>query len=169
MKIARLIFLSALALILSSSVIFAEEKAPSAKKASRKDMTNKEMAADIVKNLNKEDEILNFIPGLKKEADAMGNVSYTYEGRQLEGLDRGVLDKIFIRVRNEALRIRTDKLNRQLESINRAQQAERQAQQIERIDMIANPPAQPPRPPQTPPSNYQVPKVPPAPPAPVRR
>ena len=117
--------------------------------------------------LEHEEEILSFIPGLKKEKDAEGKVFYAYQGVKLSDMDRKELDKLFNKVQQEAVRIRTEKLNRQLESIRQAEQATRAAQQAART---ATPPPQPPKAPAPPPATPQIPKTPPPPPpAPPRR
>lgn len=131
----------------------------------RKDMTKTELAADIKKNLEQEDSIMNMVPGLEKKADPDGKEYYSYQGTRLEDLDKDTLDKIFGRVRNEALRLRTDKLNRQIETVRRASAVTVAAPRV---------PAPPPVPPAV--SNVpntsreaQPPSRPAAPPAPPRR
>jgi len=96
-----------------------EMKAAAASKKQRKDMTKAELAADITKNLNREESILNMIPGLEKKSGPEGKEYYTYKGTKLEDIDRDTLDKIFGKVRSEALRLRTDKVNRQIETVHR--------------------------------------------------
>lgn len=138
-----------------------EVKKAGAPKKQRKDMTKGELAADITKNLDREDAILDLVQGLEKKIDPDGKDYYTYQGGRLEDLDRDTLDNIFGRVRSEALRLRTDKLNRQIETVRRA----------ETIQRISRPPLPPPvanLPPQVP-RAVQPPSRPAQPPAPPRR
>lgn len=128
------------------------------------DLTVPELTEYIEGVLDYEEEILNFIPELKKEEDATGNVFYTYEGVRLSELDMEKLDKVFVRVRNEDVRIRTERMNEQLQSIQRSQQAIMAAQQASRASVIVTPPPQPPQAPPTPSSASQIPKPPPPPP-----
>lgn len=142
-----------------------EVKKPEPPRKERKDMTMSELAEDITDNLDREDSILNMVPGLEKKSDPDGKEYYTYQGTRLQDLDRDTLDKVFGRVRSEALRIRTDNINRQLETIRGANRA------------IVSIPQPPPRaqvaPPAAPPSQAQripqPPQRPPAPPSPTRR
>lgn len=141
--------------------------APPAKKT----YTKEEMIAHIKETLDHEEEILNFIPGLKKATTEKGESLYTFEGAKLEELNNEKFDKLFSRVNQEATRIRTDRLNRQLETIRRAQQITSAAGGPARVPA---PPPQPPRVysapniPHTPPSVPQPPRVPAPPPAPRR-
>ncbi len=122
----------------------------------KKIYTKEEMVTQIKKILDIEEEILNFIPGLKKATTEKGESFYTYEGLKLEELDKEKLSKIFTRVRQEATRIRTDRLSRQLETIRRAQQL---------TDAAAGGPARVPAVPPQPPRVYTAPGVPPVPPS----
>lgn len=126
-----------------------------------KDMTKDELIKEMKSILASENEILGRIPGLKAEKDANGEEFYTYQGVRLEAVDRGQLEKIYSRIRSEALRIRTDRINRQLETIKRTQR------------IATPPPALPPsgaKIPPTPPTTPRIPKSPPkAPPLPPRR
>ena len=136
------------------------KKAETPRKA-RKDMTKSELADIIVRDLDREESILNLVPGLEKKSDSEGKEYYTYNGTKLEGLDRDTLDKIYGRVRNEALRLRTDKLNRQIETVRRVNSTRVMVPQVPRT-------AIPPKinvPPQTPARTVQPPSRPPAPPA----
>lgn len=137
-------------------------KEPATKMKTRTAMTSAELAEHIKGMLEHEDEILNFIPDLKKEKDSAGNIFYTYQGLKIENMDKERLDKLFSRIQNEAVRVRTERLNKQLESIRQAQQASIAAQQASRVPTVVTPP-RPPQPPPTPP------KPPPPPPAPPRR
>lgn len=140
-----------------------KQAAPKAKKA--KDMTAEELAADITDMLDTDDEIMSFVPGLKKEKDQLGNVFYTYMGLRLERLPREKLENLFRRVRQERVRLRTERITRQLESIRQAQQAAAIAQQASRIPRVVTPPPQPPRIPSSP-AQTQIPKTPQLPPTP---
>ena len=141
-----------------------EAKKAEAPRKERKDMTKDELAADITKNLGREESILNLVPGLEKKSGSEGKEYYTYQGTRFEDLDKDTLDKIFGRVRNEALRLRTDKLNRQIETVRRAGAMAAAVPQTPRMPV---PPAVN-IPPQTP-KSVQPPSKPPAPPAPPRR
>jgi len=136
----------------------------------KKAYTKEEMVADVKETLDDEEELLNFIPGLKKATTEKGESLYTYEGMKLEELDQEKLRKIFTRVRQEATRIRTDRLNRQLETIRRTQQLTAVAAGGAPRVPVA-PPAPPrilstPNVPSAPPS---IPRPPSPPPAPPRR
>lgn len=148
-----IIFLLALGLIISSSICQAAEK----KAAAKKELTKQELVAHLKMMLEHEDEVLSFIPELKKEKDAKGNISYLYKGKKIEDIDEKSLRGLYSRTQNELTRIRTERLNKQLESIRRADQAARAAQQASRIPRVVTPPQQPPSPP-------QIPKQPPQPP-----
>ena len=141
-----------------------ETKKIEAPKKERKSMTKGELAADIIKNLDREDSILGLVPGLEKKSGPGGKEYYAYQGTMLQDLDKETLDKIFGRVRNEALRLRTDKLNRQLETVRRASVTGAVVSQAPRSPVpqaINNPPRIP--------RTIQPPPKPPAPPAPPRR
>jgi len=153
-KIAVLI-ISLLALS-APSVFSAEKKNEAAKTVPEKELTKTDLIEHIKGNLDHIQEILNFIPGLKKEVDPTGSAIYTYQGGKIEDLDREQLIKLYSRINSEAVRIRTEKLNRQLESIMRANELTRQANQSARIP---TPPLAPPQPPV-----LYVPPQPPSPP-----
>lgn len=139
-----------------------------------KEMTKDEMLKRMKDILHREEDVMNFIPGLKSEKDAEGNIYYTYQGTKIENLDKATLTKIFGRVRTEAVRLRTDRLTKQLENLRRIQQLTGNAG-----NPAARIPATPPRPPAAihvppvqvtvPPNPPQIPKAPPVPPAPPRR
>ena len=133
-------------------------------KRTRKDLTKEELIQYIKDRLDREEGVLNFVPELKKETDAAGNMYYAYQGTRLENLDKEKLDKLFLRVQNELVRIRTERLNRQLESIRRIQRLTTQ-QQVPRVPNVAIPPP-PPQIPQNPPAAIQVPRTPSSPPSP---
>ncbi len=126
--------------------------------------TKEDIAKQIKDELDSEDELLNFIPEIKKVKDEDGKESYIYKGLKLEDLDMETLEGLLIRVNNQALVIRTDRINRQLETI-------RQTQNVQRTMMVPRqvptpPPTaltQPPQVPSTPPKSPQPP------PAPARR
>ncbi len=141
-------------------------KEPAATQTARIEMTPIMMAERIAETLLHEDEILNFIPGLKKEKVSDGKDFYTYQGVKIDELDKEKLQELYNKVNNEAVRIRTERLNRQLESINQAHQATIAAQQALRVP---RPVAPPPQPPPTNPTVVQPPKPPPMPPVPPRR
>ncbi|MFA6141822.1 MAG: hypothetical protein WC738_00810 [Candidatus Omnitrophota bacterium] len=84
--------------------------------------TREEMIADVKEILDDEEEILNFVPGLKKSVAEKDKSLYTYEGLKLEDLDKEKLKKMFTRVRQEAARLRANRLNEQIENIRRNQQ-----------------------------------------------
>jgi len=146
-----------------STAGWTEEKADKAKRT-RKDLTKEELVQYIKDRLDREEEVLNFIPELKKETDAAGNMYYAYQGVRLENLDKEKLDKLFLRVQNELVRIRTERLNRQLESIRRIQRLTTQ-QQVPRVPNVTIPPPTP-QIPRNPPATIQVPRTPSSPPSP---
>lgn len=139
----------------------------------KKTYTKEEMIADLKENLDDEEEILNFIPGLKKITTEKGESYYTYEGLKLEDLDKEKLNKIFTRARQETTRIRTNKLNEQLENIRRNQRLTAAAGGgVPRVPVT--PPTPPrmfsaPNVPSAPPPVPQPPRTPTPPPAPPRR
>ena len=90
---------------------------------SLKKMTPAEIAGRIKETVDTFEEILKYIPELKKEKDDKGAVSYTYQGIKIESLDRDKLEKLYGRVRNEAVRMQTDRLNRQMDFLKRANRA----------------------------------------------
>jgi len=147
------------------------KEGPAVPKKAVKDMTKADVTEEIKRILGREEEIINLIPGFKMERDDKGNIYYTYNGVRLEKLDKGELDKILGRTKNEAVRIRSERLNQQLETIRRAQQLNAGVQQAARPPTVpVPPPPQPPRVPQPPQTVNQPPKTPPAPPpAPPKR
>jgi len=104
-----------------------KEGAKMAPAKTMKEMTPAELSEDMARTLDSYQEILSYMPGLKKEQDQNGKAVYTYQGIQLDSLDKETLEKLSGRVRNEAVRIRTDRLNRQMQMIRRAQQMSRNA------------------------------------------
>lgn len=91
-----------------------------------KELTVPELIKNIKTNLENLEEIISFIPGLKKETDAAGKITYTYNGKNIEKLDKEELAKLNSRVSTEAVRVRTDRINRQLEMIRRTEQMSKQ-------------------------------------------
>jgi len=136
-------------------------------------MTKEEIADRIAKALDRREEVLNFVQDLKKEKGPDGNVFYTFQGVKITDLDRGLLEKLYVRVRQEVVRINTERLTKQIESINRANQLSRVAQQPPQVPSVPRVITAPPRLPALPPvvqQTPQIPKNPPTPPpAPPRR
>ncbi len=123
--------------------------AETAQSAPKRELTKQEMVGRIEDNLTNLEEISGFIPGLKKETDATGkNVSYAYNGKKIEDLDKEELTRLYGRISSEAVRVRTDRINRQLAQIRQIEQLSRQNNQIARIPRV---PTQPPRIPAPPP------------------
>lgn len=104
----------------------AKEEAP---KASIKEWTKEEMLKDINQTLQSEREVLNYIPELKMSKEG----AFTYQGVPLESLDKEKLEKVFARVRQQALLIRTNRMNRQMESIRQIQRTQNINRQMEII------------------------------------
>ena len=134
------------------------EKPAELKKAAEpeKPLTRADKLKSIQGNLENLPEILSFVPGIKKEADAAGKATYTYQGKKIEDLDDEQLGKLYARVGNEGVRLRTERLNRQLDTIRRAEQVNRQNRQLMLPPRVPTPPYQPPKIPQIP----QTPKIP---------
>lgn len=141
----------------------AQEKA---KEKEVKEPTKEDFLLRLKMMLEHEDEIIGFVPGLKKEKDAQGVVSYTYKGARVEDLNDKDLRTLYAKVQNELNRIRMERLNKQLEAIRQAEQSRRAAEQASKAPRVMTPPPQPPRTPPQPPS---TPKPPPAPPQPPRQ
>ena len=156
MRKRRIAALTAFVVALCAHSVFSEQAAfevkavPQKTEAAKpsKELTMAEMVEHIKGNLDRIEEILTFIPEIKKEIDPAGNVTYTYQGKSLEDLDKEELTKLDARVSNEAVRLRTERLNRQLESIRRANQMTHQARQVIQVPKI---PAPPPKVPKAPP------------------
>ena len=134
-------------------------------KKPRKDMTKEELAAEIIKALDRYESILNVVPGLAKSKGQDGKNIYTYNGSKLTDLDKETLDSIYGRVRNEALIRRMENINRQLDMVRRTQSS---------AIRVPQPPPSQPRPPAvftnpSTPNIPQAPKTPSGPPAPPRR
>ena len=126
------------------------------KRPPEKKYTKDEMVNTIKDILDDEEEMLGFMPSMKKETDEKGLAIYRFDGTKLEDLDDVILKKLFNKVRQEVTRIRTDRLNRQLENIRRNQQLTTGAGRT---------PAQIPAPPPSIPQVHAAPKAPPAPPS----
>lgn len=146
-----------------------DKKAPAAKE--KKEFTKEELLERINGTLEYNDEVVNFIKGLRKEADPQGKVFYSLEGVRLENLDKDQLTKVLRQVQSQVARINAERIAKQLESIQQTQRAIAATQAAGRISNISTPPSVP-KPPQVPPVPTQVPKAqqaPPAPPAPPRK
>ncbi len=126
-----------------------------------KEPTKEDLVLHLKMMLEHEDEVIGFVPGLKKEKDAKGAVSYSYQGIRIEDLNDKDLRVLYAKTQNELNRIRMERLNKQLEAIRQAEQSRRAAEQATKVPRLVTPPAQPPRVPPQPPS---IPKPPPAPP-----
>ncbi len=129
-----------------------KESSPASPKAKRaKDMTAQELADGITKALNRSKDVINYIPGFKKEKDPEGKDYYTYKEVALEKMDKEALAALYGRVRQERNRLNTERINRQLANIQQAQQAANIANQASRIPKVPVLPAQPPKAPPAPP------------------
>lgn len=119
-------------------------------------MSKEELVAEIKDELDREDEIPSYIPGLGMQRAADGTPQYSFaQGgsvKALEDLDQDLLRNLLTRVRQTATKINTDRIQKQLETI-------RQAQRLQTM----RPPEPPPRPPQVP-QTPSVPRQPPQPP-----
>src|SRR3989338_8713809 len=79
----------------SADISFAAQEKAAAKKAEsqiqkteeRKEPTREDLIERLKATLEHEDEIMGFIPGLKKEKDVKGNIIYTYQSIKIEDLD----------------------------------------------------------------------------------
>ena len=129
-----------------------KESSPASQKAKMaKDMTAQELADGITKALNRSNDVMNYIPGFKKEKDPEGKDYYTYKGVALEKMDKEALAALYGRVHQERTRLNTERINRQLATIQQAQQAANIANQASRIPKVHVPTAQPPKAPPAPP------------------
>lgn len=137
-----------------------ESPKPTVKDAAKpkKELTKGDFIEHIKGRLDRTKEIMNFIPGLKRETDTAGKASYAYQGKKLEDIDKEELKKLYFRVNEEGVRLQTERLTKQLENIRRANELTRQIQQVNKI----------PTAPQQPPAVY-IPPQPPAPPAAVQQ
>ncbi|MDO8525584.1 MAG: hypothetical protein Q7S07_03760 [Candidatus Omnitrophota bacterium] len=156
--------ISFLMIFLASSGICADTKSPEAKApepskpdrsssaAPDKELTKREMVDRINSNLDSFPEILNFVPGLKKETGPAGKITYTYHGKNIGALEAEQLSGIYSRVNNESVRLRTDRINRQLDNIRRIDEINRQNRQLIRTPKIPTPPPRLPKIPRIPPA-----------------
>ncbi|MDP3804577.1 MAG: hypothetical protein Q8Q87_03375 [Candidatus Omnitrophota bacterium] len=137
MRKIKIILLSvAIVSFLFVNLAFSEEKKPAPAQQvvkEKKEMTKDEILTELKETLKDEEEILDYIPELKKGRGEDGKEFYTYQGARLEDLEKEKLEKILGRVNNQAVMIRTDRINRQLEVI-------RQTQRIQAAPRIAAPP-----------------------------
>ena len=139
-------------------------------RSAKKEFTKKEMLEHALVTLEHEEEVLSYIPELRKEKGSDGKILYRYKGTRLEDLDEKKTMEVFRRINNEAARIRAERLNKQLENIRRTQQAVSSAQQAAQQRIVTPPPVV--RPPYTPPSvpkPPQIPQIPKPPPQPPTR
>jgi hypothetical protein len=148
-----------LALFLAASAVFA---ALNGKPRSAKEMTVEELADGITKVLDQTEEVMDFVPGFKKDKDPAGGVFYTYKGARLEKMEKDILAALYVRVRQERTRLNTERITKQLETIRNVQRATAITNQVSRPPAVVTPPATPPQP-------VTVPKAPPAPPPSTRR
>lgn len=128
-------------------------------------LSKEELIKSIKETIQHEQDILNFIPELKKRVMPDGQEILTYHGTSIDDLDKEKVQQVSVRVHNEAARIRAERLNRQLENIRQIQQTVQQTQQATR--QITQPPKVP-----TPPQVVQPPqppKIPAPPPQPPKR
>jgi len=139
------------------------EEAEAKARKDRSAMTKEELLADIRDNLDSEDEILNYVPSLKKSQDAEGKNIYLFHGVLLKDVSRDGLEKLSVTVAQISTKIRTDRIVNQLESIRQAQSVSRM-QNIMRPPRIVTPPAQPPQTPRAPSPTANIPSAPPSPP-----
>ena len=152
-----------------------EESAPPQGKNPFKDMTEAELAERITGLIDRFEEIMDFIPGLKQEQDPGGAHFYAYKGTRLDKLDKEQLVSLYKRVTQQRTRITTERISRQLEQIRQSNQAAEVARQTAlRAQIVIAPfvppqaPYRPPQPPQPPPTT-QIPRTPPPPPPQIRR
>jgi hypothetical protein len=129
-----------------------------------KEMSTDEIVEHIGMILDRGDEVMDFIPGLKLEKDPSGVEYYTYNGVRLEKLEKDKLIALNNKIQQEKTRLNAERINKQLESIRQAQQASNAA----RIQAISRPPQPPPSPPRVQQSQPTPPRAPVVPPS-VRR
>ena len=130
-----------------------------------KNMTKEELIKEINSEIQNEDEILDYIPSLKKMKDESGKeyLAYNEGGRifKLDELDRVKLESLLTRIYNQATILQAERINTQLATIREIQNINRQAATVPRP--VPSAPRTPPQPPPAPP------KAPPAVPAQPRR
>lgn len=161
-------------LCLTALSVCAEEPAKPSVKAAQTEVGTKEMIDYITAVSERGDEVMDYVPGFRKETDPSGTVYYTYNGTRLEKLDKDKLASLYSRIQAERSRLNADRISRQMEAVRQAQQAQQAAnatRQIPKVPQAVNQPPKPPAP--TPPSSSQipraVPKAPPGPPPSPRR
>ncbi len=127
-------------------------------KSKDKEMTREEIIAKLKEDFADNDEVINLIPELKAAKNRAGNTTYVYNGTELEKLSEDDLNGLYIRVRQNLVRIRTERIERQLETVRN----------INRLQSVSTPsqPMQPPRAPSVSPSVPKVPSTPRGPPSP---
>jgi hypothetical protein len=130
-------------------------------------MTAGELAGEIAKTLDGNDEAMDYIQGLKREKGPDGGNLYTYNGIGLDKMEKEKLVALLNRIHQERTRLNTERLQKQMESIRQAQQATNAASRAAAGSVRAvRPPVQPPQPA---PSVQQPPRPPPQPPRLPRR
>jgi len=128
-------------------------------------LTREELVEEITKRLKYDDEVLNFIPNIRKDIDAEGNIYYKYtssygEDKDLDMVNTGVLRNLLKRIISEMNRLNNERIMKQLRRIEQMQQADRMPPQPPRV-------VEPPKvhiPPPQPPTVYTPPVSQPAPP-----
>ncbi len=96
-----------------------------------KDMTKEELVKGIVQTFSHSRNLLGVIPGIEEVKDEKGAVSHVYKATdgkvtKLEDLPKETLEGIFLKVRNEMVRINTEQTMKQMKEIKRIQDMERQ-------------------------------------------
>lgn len=104
----------------SQEIPVGKEDEAVARKA-RKDMTTEELIADIKDSVEGEEEILNFIPSLKRSKGADGKNVYMFNEVKIEDLKREDLEKLSINVGQVSTRLHTERIQNQLETIRQVQ------------------------------------------------
>jgi hypothetical protein len=136
------------------SAIESEPRAKTTVSDSVKNMTKGELVREITSELNDEEELLDYIPTLKKMKDERGVEYYTYslDGKtvKISDLDRTTLEKLLSRIYNQATLIQTDRINKQLESMRSIQNINRQISVPRVPPPVPTAPRQPPKPPPSP-------------------
>jgi hypothetical protein len=147
-----------------------------------KEMSKGELIKEITGELDDEDEILDYIPNIKKLKDESGKEYYAYKIDEkmvrLEDLGREKLEAILSSIYNQGTLIRTERITRQLETIRDVQNITRQTDAASRrVPVVPSIPQQPPVVPRvtTAPTGSSAqppaapPRIPPSPPAQTRR
>jgi hypothetical protein len=145
----------------------AKKEGEAAKKEAKaiKDMSKDEMVKALYDTLASTEEVMSFVPGLKKGKDSQGKDIYTYEGTRLEDLDKDKLEGVLKKVRSNAARIRGERIQRQLERTQKIQRLNTAAggppsgAQLPRMPQVVSPPATP-KPPPSPPKVPKPPSIP---------